>query len=105
MKEWIVIYQIKALYNHGNGLSERVKVFRKLKAKVDDLAVSDRSERRSIKSLKQKISFKQPRYYEPVLDMMPGEQCQVDGGELRGVMIGGMEKTVYFTVFVLSFRA
>jgi transposase len=23
MKEWIVIHQIKALYNQGNGLSER----------------------------------------------------------------------------------
>jgi transposase len=159
MKEWIVIHQIKALYNHGNGLSERqiakqlgisrntvskylklpepaitallsdtdrvkklddyrdyivqllqtypglsaVKVLRKLKAKVDDLAVSDRSVRRYIQALKQEISFKQSRYYEPVLDMIPGEQCQVDGGELRGVMLGGAETTVYFTVFVLSY--
>jgi transposase len=159
MKEWIVIHQIKALYNHGNGLSARqiakqlgisrntvskylklpepaitallsdtdrvkklddyrdyivqllqtypglsaVKVLRKLKAKVDDLAVSDRSVRRYIQTLKQEISFKQSRYYEPVLDMIPGEQCQVDGGELRGVMIGGSETTVYFTVFVLSY--
>jgi transposase len=159
MKEWIVIHQIKALYNHGNGLSERqiakqlgisrntvskylklpesaitallsdtdrvkklddyrdyivqllqtypglsaVKVLRKLKVKVDDLAVSDRSVRRYIQALKQEISLKQSRYYEPVLDMIPGEQCQVDGGELRGVMIGGRETTVYFTVFVLSY--
>lgn len=154
-----MIHQIKALYNHGNGLSERqiakelgisrntvskylklpepaitallsdtdrakklddyrayiiqllqtypglsaVKVLRKLKAKVDDLAVSDRSVRRYIQALKQEISFKQSRYYEPVLDMVPGEQCQIDGGELRGVMIGGEETTVYFTVFVLSY--
>jgi hypothetical protein len=35
--------------------------------------------------------------------MIPGEQCQVDGGELRGVMIGGVETVVYFTVFVLSY--
>jgi transposase len=159
MKEWIVIHQIKALYNHGNGLSERqiakalgisrntvskylklpepaitallsdtdrakklddyrayiiqllqtypglsaVKVLRKLKAKVDDLAISDRSVRRYIQVLKQEISFKQARYYEPVLDMVPGAQCQIDGGELRGVMIGGEETTVYFTVFVLSY--
>ncbi|MGR9088935.1 MAG: IS21 family transposase [Gammaproteobacteria bacterium] len=154
-----MIHQIKALYNHGNGLSERqiakqlkisrntvskylklpepaitellsdtdrvkklddyrdyiiqllqtypglsaVKVLRKLKAKVDDLAVSDRSVRRYIQALKQEISFKQTRYYEPVLDMVPGEQCQVDGGELRGVLVGGLETTVYFTVFVLSY--
>jgi transposase len=159
MKEWIVIHQIKSLYNDGTGLSvhkiakqlnisrntvskyltmsaeqiaalkadtdrtkkldeyrdyivqllqtypglSAVKVLCKLKAKVDDLAVSDRSMRRYIQALKQEISFKQPRYYEPVLDMLPGEQCQVDGGELRGVMIAGQPTTVYFMVFVLSY--
>jgi transposase len=84
------------------GLSA-VKVLRKLKAKVDQLDVSDRSVRRYIQALKDEISFKQPRYYEPVIDMMPGVQCQVDGGELRGVMIGGKETTVYFMVFVRSY--
>jgi transposase len=159
MKEWIVIHQIKALHNKGDGLSERkiakqlnisrntvrkylnmpeteiteilsdtdrtkkldeyrdyiiqllqtypelsaVKVLRKLKAKVDTLSVSDRSVRRYIQALKQEISFKQARYYEPVIDMVPGEQCQVDGGELRGVMINGVETTVYLMVFVLSY--
>ncbi len=80
-----------------------VKVLRKLKAKVETLSVSDRSVRRYIQALKQEITFKQVRYYEPVIDMVPGEQCQVDGGELRGVMIGGMETTVYLMVFVLSY--
>ena len=80
-----------------------VKVMRKLKAKIDSLTVSDRSMRRYIEALKDEISFKQPRYYEPVIDMIPGAQCQVDGGELRGVMIGGKETTVYFMVFVLSY--
>jgi transposase len=84
------------------GLSA-VKVLRKLKAKVDQLAVSDRSVRRYIQALKDEISIKQERYYEPVIDMVPGVQCQVDGGELRGVMIGGQETTVYFMVFVLSY--
>jgi hypothetical protein len=59
--------------------------------------------RRYNQALKDEISFKQRRYYEPVIDMMPGVQCQVDGGELRGVMIGGKEITVYFMVFVLSY--
>ena len=159
MKEWLVIHQIKALYNNGTGLSSRkiakqlglsrntvskylnmsevkiaagladtdrskkldeyrpyiiqllqmypglsaVKVLRKLKAKVADISVSDRTVRRYIQKLKQTVSFKQERYYEPVLDMIPGEQCQVDGGELRGVMIGGIETTVYLMVFVLSY--
>jgi len=80
-----------------------VKVMRKLKAKIDSLTVSERSMRRYIEALKDEISFKQPRYYEPVIDMIPGAQCQVDGGELRGVMIGGKETTVYFMVFVLSY--
>ena len=84
------------------GLSA-VKVLRKLKAKEETLAVSDRSVRRFIQALKQEISVKQKRYYEPVLDMVPGEQCQVDGGELRGVRVGGVETTVYFMVFVLSY--
>lgn len=80
-----------------------VKILRKLKAKVETLSVSDRSVRRYIQALKQEISFKQTRYYEPVIDMVPGEQCQVDGGELRGVMIDGVETTVYLMVFVLSY--
>lgn len=80
-----------------------VKVLPKLKAKVDQLAVSDRSVRRYIQALKDEISCKQTRYYEPVIDMMPSVQCQVDGGELRGVLIGGKEITVYFMVFVLSY--
>jgi len=84
------------------GLSA-VKVLRKLKAKIETLSVSDRSVRRYIQDLKQEVSFKQARYYEPVLDMVPGEQCQVDGGELRRVMIDGKETTVYIMVFVLSY--
>lgn len=95
------VYIIQLLQTYP-GLSA-VKVMRKLKAKVDSLDVSDRSVRRYIQTLKDEISFKQPRYYEPVVDMVPGVQCQVDGGELRGVMIGGKETTVYFMVFVLIF--
>lgn len=94
-------YIIQLLQTYPN--LSAVKVMRKLRAKIDSLAVSDRSMRRYIQVLKDEISFKQPRYYEPVVDMVPGVQCQVDGGELRGVMIGGKETTVYFMVFVLSY--
>jgi hypothetical protein len=59
--------------------------------------------RRYIEGLKATVGVKAPRCYEPVLDMVPGVQCQVDGGELRGVVIGGLETTVYFVVFVLSY--
>jgi len=80
-----------------------VKVLRKLKQKVPELAVSDRSMRRYIGALKTSGEVAERiRRYEPVVDMLPGMQCQVDGGELRKVSIGGVERTVYFLVFVLS---
>ncbi len=94
-------YIIKVLQDFP-GISA-VKVWRKLKELHPDLAVSERSARRYIKCLKETITVKQRRYYEPVLDMEPGVQCQVDGGEQRGVLIGGVEHPVYFVVFVLSF--
>lgn len=80
-----------------------VKVLRKLREKHTDIDVSDRTVRRYIESLKTTINCKQERYYQPVLDMVPGVQCQVDPGELRGVRIGGVETNVYFVVFVLSY--
>lgn len=80
-----------------------VKILRKLHSYFDDLLVSDRTVRRYIKVLRESVAVKQPRYYMPVLDMVPGIQCQVDPGELRGVSIGGRETVVYFVVFVLSY--
>lgn len=80
-----------------------VKVLRKLRAQYPSLDVSDRTARRYLQTLKKTVALKQQRYYEPVLDMVPGVQCQVDPGELRGVLVDGIETTVYFVVFVLSF--
>jgi transposase len=80
-----------------------VKVLRKLEAAHGELSVSGRTMRRYIEQLRETVVAKQERYYEPVLDMVPGEQCQVDGGELRGVVINGVETTVYLMVFVLSY--
>ena len=80
-----------------------VKVLRKLKAKHGDPGVSDRTVRRYVEVLRDSVAVKQARYYTPVLDMVPGVQCQVDPGELRGVLVGGVETTVHFVVFVLSF--
>lgn len=80
-----------------------VKILRKLKQRHPDLVVSGRSARRYISRLKERVTLKQTRHYEPVLDMVPGVQCQVDGGELRGVLVGGVETTVYFVVFVLAY--
>jgi len=80
-----------------------VKVMRKLQEKKAEITVSNRSMRRYIHKLKMTITSRQRRYYEPILAHVPGVQCQVDPGELRGVMIGGVERTVYFVVFVLSY--
>lgn len=79
-----------------------VKILRKLQAAHGELSVSSRTMRRYIESLRETITPKQERYYEPVLELAPGVQCQVDGGELRGVVIDGVEATVYLMVFVLS---
>jgi transposase len=80
-----------------------VKILRKLQAAHGELSVSSRTMRRYIEGLREEVVPQQERYYEPVLDMAPGVQCQVDGGELRGVMIDGVETTVYLMVFVLSY--
>ena len=80
-----------------------VKVLRKLREAHGEVEVSARTMRRYIEQLRGEVVLKAPRYYEPVLDLVPDEQCQVDGGELRGVAIGGVETTVYLMVFVLSY--
>lgn len=79
------------------------KVYQKLTIRQPELVTSTRSVRRYVESLKETHTLSQKRYYEPVLDMIPGEQCQVDGGELRNVRIDGIERIVYFVVFVLSY--
>lgn len=80
-----------------------VKVKRKLEEKMGPLEASSRSLRRYISALRDEVVEAQRRYYEPVLDHVPGVQCQVDPGELREVLIGGVATVVYFVVFVLSF--
>lgn len=79
-----------------------VKLARRLRERVGDLSASDRSLRRYVRALKEQVASGQCRYYEPVIDTVPGVQCQVDPGELRGVVIGGVERAVYFVVFVLA---
>lgn len=79
-----------------------VKLARRLRDKVGKLPASDRSLRRYVRTLKEQVASGQCRYYEPVVDAVPGIQCQVDPGELRGVLIAGVERTIYFVVFVLA---
>ena len=84
-------------------LLSAVKIQRKLQNKYSELGLSSRTIRRYVKQLKETVAGKQVRQYQPVLDHVPGEQCQVDPGELRGVLINGLETTIHFVVFVLSF--
>jgi len=79
------------------------KVIQKLEQKVGKLPVSARSVRRYVEALRKLVPVAQERYYEPVLDDMPGVQCQIDPGELRGLRVGDEVLTLYFVVFVLSF--
>ena len=96
-KEWIV-----HLLQKFPKLSS-VKIRRKMKEKFPEFEMSGRSFRRYVGKLKSEYPVKQVRYYEPVIDMIPGVQCQVDPGELRSVMIDEKPVSVYFVVFVLSY--
>ncbi|SFX80537.1 hypothetical protein SAMN02745752_02936, partial [Marinospirillum alkaliphilum DSM 21637] len=68
-----------------------VKVARKLQAKFGSIPASDRSLRRYIQQLRQEVAVAQVRYFEPIIDDVPGVQCQVDPGELRGVRVGDQD--------------
>ncbi len=71
-----------------------VKIKRKLEAKIKEAAASERTYRNYVNGLKETIAVRQKRYYEPVIDMVAGVQSQVDAGEIRGVMIGGIPTTI-----------
>lgn len=93
-----LINQLKAF-----PLLSAVKLARRLRKKVGELPVADRSIRRYVQALKQRVASGQFRYYEPVVEGVPGVQCQIDPGELRGVLINGVQSILYFVVFVLSY--
>lgn len=94
-------YIIHLLQTYPNLSS--VKIARKLRGKIKDLEVSDRTIRRYVEQIKKDNPVKQERYYEPVLNMVPGQQCQIDPGELHNVIINGKKTKIYFVVFVLSY--
>jgi transposase len=53
-----------------------VKVLRKLQATQGELSVSARTRCRDLETLRETVVAKQERYYEPVLDMVPGERVR-----------------------------
>ena len=80
-----------------------VKAKRKLELQGIYPGASERTWRRYMEDIKGQLSFPPRRYYEPVVDMVPGVQCQIDLGEIRDISVGGKIVTVYFSVFVLSY--
>ena len=67
---------------------------------MGELPASDRSIRRYVRTLKEEVASAQMRYYEPILEDVPGVQCQVGPGELRGVLIGGEERPLDTQTFI-----
>ncbi len=78
------------------------KIKRKCEERGVETDISERTYRRFVEKLKKTVLIKQIRNYEPVIDMLPGVQCQVDLGEAKTVISGKTEK-IYFCVFVLSY--
>jgi transposase len=62
-----LINQLKAF-----PLLSAVKLARRLRKKVGELPVADRSIRRYVQALKQRVASGQLRYYEPVVEGVPG---------------------------------
>jgi len=94
-------YIIELLQRYPKLTASKIK--RKLVAKGIGEEISDRTFRNYVRCLKEQIAVKQERYYEPVIDMVAGVQCQVDLGEVRDVIIGDNVAIIYFIVFVLSY--
>src|SRR6056297_1707470 len=58
-----------------------IKLLRKIKERYPEITVGARALRNYIKPLREEICGDKFRHYEPVLDMEPGHQVQVDIGE------------------------
>lgn len=81
-----------------------IKLLRKIKERYPEITVGARALRNYIKPLREEIERDNFRLYEPVLDMEPGHQVQVDMGEswIERDSTGDKFK-VYFVAFVFSY--
>ena len=81
-----------------------VKLHRKIKEQYPEIKAGVRAFRDYIRPLRESFKNERIRHYEPVLDMEPGKQIQVDGGEIQASLSTSDEHLkVYFWVFVLSY--
>jgi len=77
-----------------------VKVLRKLKERLSDLGVSECAARRYITALRETVTLRQRRYYEPVESACQG--CgQVVGGVLSPPRWGLSQFFVLSTIFLI----
>lgn len=80
------------------------KLLREIKEKYPDITAGERALRNYLMPLKEELKSVKIRYYEPVLDMVPGHQIQVDGGEFWAQRDLGEDKfKIYFIAFVFSY--
>lgn len=81
-----------------------VKLHRKIKKLHPEIEAGERAFRNYLRPLREIFKNEKIRHYEPVPEMMPGKQMQVDGGEIQATLSGSdAELKVYFWVFVLSY--
>jgi len=80
------------------------KLLREIKRKYPDITAGERALRNYLTPLKEEFKNVKIRHYEPVLDMVPGHQIQVDGGEFWAQRDLAEDKfKVYFIAFVFSY--
>jgi len=81
-----------------------IKLLRKIKERYPNITAKARALRNYIKPLREAIEQDNYRLYEPVLDMEPGHQVQVDMGESWVERDSSEDKfKIYFVVFVFSY--
>lgn len=81
------------------------KLLRKVKEKCSSITAKERAFRKYLSPLRKQIRDEQRiRYYEPVIDMVPGHQVQVDMGEEAVCKDkDGNTFKIYFISFVFSY--
>ncbi len=79
-----------------------VKLLRQVKVRYPEITGKARAFRDYLAPLRANIKPDQQRRYEPVLDMVAGQQVQVDPGEKTIERADGSSFKVYFVVFIFS---
>jgi transposase len=79
------------------------KLAKKIMSKLPDLNVSERTLRRHIRAMREDAQADFSANGEPVIDMVPGVQCQVHMGVIPDVVVSGKYCKVHVLGFALSY--